>query len=114
MLATGDLVVCRIEAVPACAGDVDLGPSVSCTVLSFSHLDISGDESRREPPMPNGFHHEHCEVAARSTAMHQCLVRQLDSGLFAVGILKGFIDVSVQFAQEIKSADNLSGAVEIV
>src|SRR5262245_5972197 len=68
MLAANDLVVGRIKSVPARAGNVDFRPSMRGAVLTFAHLDVASDESRPEPPMPRAFHHEHREVAARSTA----------------------------------------------
>src|SRR5215469_6576221 len=80
MLASNDFVVGRIKSVPARAGNVDFRPSMRGAVLTFAHLDVASDESRPEPPMPRAFHHEHREVAARSTTEHQRLVRQLDSG----------------------------------
>ena len=88
MLATNDFVVGRIKAVPTRARNVDFRPSMRGTVLTFAHLDVASDESRPEPPMPRAFHHEHREVAARSTAERQRLVRQLDSRLLASGILE--------------------------
>src|SRR6516164_9755995 len=88
MLAANDLVVSRIKSVPARAGNVDFRPSMRGTVLAFAHLDVASDESRPEPPMPRAFHHEHREVAARSTTERQRLVRQLDSGFLAPGIFE--------------------------
>src|SRR5262247_3956727 len=52
MLTANDLVVGRIKSVPARAGNVDFGPSMRGAVLTFAHLDVAGDESRPEPPMP--------------------------------------------------------------
>src|SRR5262245_49061560 len=88
MLAANELVVGRIKSVPARAGNVDFRPSIRGTVLTFSHLDLAIDEPVPNPPMPRAFHHEHREVAARSTTEHQRLVRQLDSGLLAPGIFE--------------------------
>src|SRR5215831_16075089 len=88
MLAANDLVVGWIKSVPARAGNVDFRPSMRGAVLTFAHLDVASDESRPKPPMPRAFHHEHREIAARSTAERQRLVWQLDSGLLAPGIFE--------------------------
>src|SRR5262249_46664046 len=88
MLAANDLVVGRFKSVPARAGNGDFRPSMGGAVLTFAHLDVASDESRPEPPMPRAFHHEHREVAARSTTEHQRLVRQLDSGFLAPDIFE--------------------------
>src|SRR5215470_7705847 len=88
MLAATDLVVGRIKSVPARGGNVDFRPSMRGAVLTFAHLDVASDESCPKPPMPRAFHHEHREVAARSTTEHQRLVRQLDSGFLAPGIFE--------------------------
>src|SRR5262245_63110935 len=88
MLTASDLVVGWIKSVPARAGNVDFRPSMRGAVLTFAHLDVAGDESRPESPMPRVLHHEHGEVAARSTAECQRLVRQLDSGLLAPGTVE--------------------------
>src|SRR5262249_7781949 len=89
-------------------------PSMRGTVLTFAHLDVASDESCPEPPMPRAFHHEHREAAARSTTEHQRLVRQLDSGLLAPGIFERLMDVSIEAVQKVESADDLSGAVEVM
>src|SRR5262245_61708975 len=114
MLAANDLVIGRIKSVPARARNVDFRPSMRGAVLTFAHLDVAGDESRPEPPMPRALHHEHREVAARSTAECQRLVRQLDSGLLAPGIFERLMDVSIELVQKIEGANDLSGAVEVM
>src|SRR5262249_49672326 len=95
-------------------GNVDFRPSMRGAVLTFAHLDVAGDESRPEPPMPRALHHEHREVAARSSTEHQRLVRQLDSGFLAPGIFERLMDVSIELVQKIEGANDLSGAVEVM
>src|SRR5262249_6032954 len=112
-LTASDLVG-RIKSVPARAGNVDFRPSMRGAVLTFAHLDVAGDESRPEPPMPRALHHEHREVAARSSTEHQRLVRQLDSGFLAPGIFERLMDVSIELVQKIEGANDLSGAVEVM
>ena len=44
----GEFVIRGIEAEPACAGEVNLRPSMRGTVLAFAHLYVAGDKSRTE------------------------------------------------------------------
>jgi hypothetical protein len=88
MLAANDLVIGRIKSVPARARNVDFRPSMRGTVLTFAHLDVASDESCPKPPMPRAFHHEHGEVAARSTTECKRFVRQLNARLLAPGIFE--------------------------
>ncbi len=46
MLVAGELIVGRIETVPACARDVDFRPGMGVAVLTFRHLNISARNRR--------------------------------------------------------------------
>ena len=46
VLAADPLVVGRIEALPAGARHVDLGPGMGRAMLAFTHLDVAGDKAR--------------------------------------------------------------------
>src|SRR5258705_13159909 len=88
MLAAGKLVVGRIEAVPARAGDVDFGPGMRGPVLALAHLDVAGDEARAEAPVARSLHHQHREVAARSAAERQRVMRELNPRLLAMSVFE--------------------------
>jgi hypothetical protein len=47
-------------------------------MLTFGHLDITGDKPRAESPISGSLHHKHREVAARPAAARKRLVRQLN------------------------------------
>src|SRR3954468_3763332 len=51
MLVAGELVVGRIEAVPARSGNIDLRPCMGGAMLPFRHLDVPGDEACGKTPM---------------------------------------------------------------
>src|SRR5271163_4426717 len=108
MFAADELVVRGIEAAPAGAGDVDLGPGVSGAMLAFGHLDITGDKSRAESPIPRCFHHEHREVAAGPAAARECLVRRLNAKRVTRIILERPVNLTVEIVQEIERVDELT------
>jgi len=80
MLEANEFVVSGIEAAPARAGKVDLGPGVGGAVLAFPHLDVARDKSRAKAQMPGSLHHEHRVVAAGSGAPRERLAGELKPG----------------------------------
>ena len=52
----GEYIVRGIEPKPARAGNVNFCPSMRRPVLVVVHLNISGNETRSETPMPGGLH----------------------------------------------------------
>lgn len=112
VLTVGEFVVGGVEAVPACAGEVDFGPGVGGAVLAGGHLDVAGDEAGAEAPVAGGFHHEDGIVAAGAGAEGEGFVGELDAGVVALGVFEGFVDVGVEVGKEVEGVDDLAGAVE--
>lgn len=74
MFAAGEFVVCGIVAAPPGTGNIYLCPGVSCAMLTLGHLDVPGDKSCAETPVPGGLHHKDGKVTARSAAEPKCVV----------------------------------------
>src|ERR1700733_13955099 len=112
MFAASEFIVGGIVAAPPGTGNIDLGPGVSCAMLTLGHLDVSGDKSSAETPIAGGLHHQHREVTARSTTEPERVVGQLNPERVAGIILERPIDVRVEIIQQVKSVDDLAGTVK--
>ena len=110
-----------VEPDPAGAGQIDLGPGVQIGKIAFDLAraldrvnvgtqlhEIAGDEARREAEVAEDMDQQPRRVAARPGASSQRLFRRLNARLHPDDVADLFLQLRVQFDQEIDGAIGLA------
>src|SRR5712691_4585727 len=110
-----------VEADPAGAGKINLGPSVQIGKIaldlarSFDRIDVGAqlnevtrDEAGGETEVPKDLDQQPRRVAARSGARFQRLLRRLDAGLHPDDVANFLLQLRIEIDQKIDRAGRLA------